>query len=219
MDPISVVDAAEALGVSPRRVRQLIAAGDVPAVRVGRSWLVDGSAVHVERPAGRPWSARMAWAVLAVACGREPNGLPAPRASEAKRRFRERGLLELAPRLRSRARVRRFYVHPSVIADLSVDGRLVRGGVSAAPDVDADIAVANELEGYVRASDVRDLVSHYGLIEPHERPNVCFRVVEDDLFPFGQEAVAPPAVVAVDLLDSSDDRVRRAGEALVGELL
>ena len=55
--------------------------------------------------------------------------------------------------------------------------------------------------------------------ERSERANVVFRVVEDQSWPFPEGAVvAPPAVVAVDLLESEDERSRRAGAELLQRL-
>jgi len=58
MSVVSVVDAAEALEVSPRRVRQLIADGHLRANRVGRSWVIERSDLDrlVVGVTGRPWS-------------------------------------------------------------------------------------------------------------------------------------------------------------------
>jgi len=56
MDLLTTNETAHALGISPRRVRQLIRAGMLPAVRVGRDWGIRASAVagYCPRPTGRP---------------------------------------------------------------------------------------------------------------------------------------------------------------------
>lgn len=41
--------AAQVLGVTPRRIRQLVAAGHLPARRAGRTWLVDRCAVELRK--------------------------------------------------------------------------------------------------------------------------------------------------------------------------
>lgn len=46
---IDTARAGDLLGVSARRVRQLVAAGDLPARRAGRTWLVDRCAVELRR--------------------------------------------------------------------------------------------------------------------------------------------------------------------------
>lgn len=49
---ITTADAAQRLGVSDRRVRQLIRSGLLPAVRLGRDWLIEPAALA--QVAGRP---------------------------------------------------------------------------------------------------------------------------------------------------------------------
>jgi excisionase family DNA binding protein len=55
-DPLSVTQAAARLGITPGRVVQLIARGDLPAERLGRMWLLDPQvvAVFTPRPTGYP---------------------------------------------------------------------------------------------------------------------------------------------------------------------
>lgn len=56
MAPLTTAEAAEALGVTPQRVRALIAAGRLKADKVGRDWLIappDLEAVRIRR-SGRP---------------------------------------------------------------------------------------------------------------------------------------------------------------------
>src|SRR5262249_61695412 len=90
MEYLSVADAAHALQVSPRRVRQLLAARSLPGVRIAGRWLVSPAAVeHRNRSqpaAGRPLSSTSAWQVLAA---------PSPAADE---------LTALSPPLAFRAR-------------------------------------------------------------------------------------------------------------------
>jgi excisionase family DNA binding protein len=54
---ITVAEAANRLGLRPRRVQQLIASGALPAAKLGRDWLIEDSALatvsHRRRP-GRP---------------------------------------------------------------------------------------------------------------------------------------------------------------------
>lgn len=56
----TTTSAAEALGVSKRRVRQLIELGRLKATKHGRDWLIDGASVEElrgqDRKAGRPKS-------------------------------------------------------------------------------------------------------------------------------------------------------------------
>src|SRR3978361_873802 len=80
---ISGPDAADALGLSPARVRLLAANGGLPAPQVGgglggRAGGV-GSGVEKRRSrgsaGGRPFAPRNAWAVLSLASGDEVDGV------------------------------------------------------------------------------------------------------------------------------------------------
>lgn len=55
---ITTRQAAERLGISPRRIRQLIKSGQLSATKAGRDWLIDSdsldSLVKVHRRVGRP---------------------------------------------------------------------------------------------------------------------------------------------------------------------
>ena len=215
---MAVGDAAERLGLSERRVRQMLADGVLRGERIGRSWVVEQSAIDAiadERPSvGRPWQPRSAWALLAVAGGDEAEGSAVERF-RARDRLAEHGLAGLVGRLSARAVVRRFYAHPAVLDDLVGADDVVPGGISAARMHGADVIAAGVVEAYVKASMVDVLVDRYALDERAERPNVIFRVVDDELWPFAAgERFAPWPVVAVDLLESEDARSRRAGAQL-----
>jgi hypothetical protein len=94
---------------------------------------------------------------------------------------------------------------------LKDDDRLVLSGVSAVRHYSADLIAGDEIEGYVKASGLEDIVHEYGLIVS-SRPNVQLRSVDDDCWPFDDGIrVAPSSVVAIDLFDSSDPRSHRAG--------
>lgn len=53
---LTTLQAAERLGISPRRIRVLITTGRLPAQRLGRDWLIDERdlAAVRERKPGRP---------------------------------------------------------------------------------------------------------------------------------------------------------------------
>lgn len=53
---LSTSEAAAALGVSPRRVLQLIADGRLRAKRIGRDYVIEAKALRAvrDRPNGRP---------------------------------------------------------------------------------------------------------------------------------------------------------------------
>ena len=74
----------------------------------------------------------------------------------------------------------------------------------------------DRFEGYVKAADLAELVSRFGLDGKAERPNVLLRSVGESVWPFApDQQFASRAVLAVDLLESGDPRSRRAGAALL----
>ncbi len=214
-------DAAAVLGVSSRRVRQMLAHGTLPGQRVGRTWVVNRADLeplrHRRPPVGRPWQPASAWALLAMASG-QAAALSASQRSRARQRL-ESGLEHFLGRLAVRAEPRRYYAHPSVVDVLGNEAGVVLSGVSAANHYQLDVVAVDEFEGYVRSSILPALVNRLALDERSERPNVVLRVVEDGLWPFSpDEKVAPAPVVAVDLLEAGDGRSRRAAAQLLQSL-
>ncbi len=51
---VTVPVAASELGITPRGVRRLIADGTIPAIRVGRDWLISEAAVTAARDRQKP---------------------------------------------------------------------------------------------------------------------------------------------------------------------
>jgi len=228
--PLSVVlcnmkgisEVAEELGLSARMVRNLVAHGQLPGERVGRSWVINDSDLRRfqerRRPSGRPWQPSSAWALLAqVASDLEVEISPVQR-SRARQRLADVGIAGLLPQLRNRAIEHRYYAHPSALRRIADEPGVVLAGVSAAPHVGADlIDIANELDVYVDEAQVQRLVQKYALEANSDRPNLFARVVRDRDWPFpAGMRVAPLAVVAVDLLEHGDPRASRAGRVLAG---
>jgi excisionase family DNA binding protein len=58
--PITTKEAADRLGVSPARVRQLVLAGNLPAEKFGRDLMIKASDLKLveDRPMGRPPKAK-----------------------------------------------------------------------------------------------------------------------------------------------------------------
>ena len=219
MKVLSVAQAAEELGVSPRRVLQLLAAGHLRGEQLGWGWALDQSDVDRLRNhrgvAGRPWSPASAWAVLALANGDQPHGSPVER-SRARQRLAQHGLAGLVDRLRARAEAQRFYAHPAVLERLILAKGVVRGGVSAASEHDAGLIAHDLVEAYVARRRLPAMADRYALDPDGERPNVLLHVVEDVVWRFADDAsVASWPVVAVDLIEADDERSQRAGRELI----
>lgn len=224
---LSVAEAAERLGVSPQRVRAMIRDGGLDAAKMGHSWFISADSVANRqrggvRP-GRLLTPRNAWAMLFLNSGeshleREASKWLSPwmRWYLTNRAKRE-DWSTLAPRLRRRASTHRLRAHPSDLPRLAAEEDVVRTGVSAAQDHSLDVAAPGILEAYVPARRLPRLRKKY-LLEPSVSPNVILHVVEDH-WPFARDcAVAPALVAALDLLDSDDQRSRRAAKRFLAKL-
>ena len=221
-DHVSVAEAARALGVSDRRIRALIRAGALAAQHVGGRWLVSRADVEQRarrrgRP-GRPLGERNAWALVARLSGAEWPELTPWDRSRLKQRLARRSLLSLADELRDRAEPHLFRGDERVLERLRDDSDIVLSGVNAAAAYGVDIRAPGVVEAYVDRDRLRDLVYRYAL-RPAEiaEANVVLRVVDESV-PRARQGVAPVAAVALDLLESSDDRSRRAGRELARHL-
>lgn len=221
-DHVSVADAARALDVSDRRIRALIRAGALAAQHVGARWLVSRADVerrarHRGRP-GRPLGERNAWALIARLSGAEWPELSPWDRSRLKQRLARRSLLSLADELRDRAELHLFRVDERVLARLREDPGIVLSGVNAAAEYGVDIRAPGVVEAYVDRDDLDDLIYRYAL-RPAEiaDANVVLHAVDESV-PRARQGVAPVAAVALDLLESPDDRSRRAGRELARRL-
>ena len=217
VDGLQVAEAAQELDLSVQRIRALLASGVLRGDKVAGRWFVDAESIerwrHRRDARGRPLSANNAWAVLFAFSGREPDWLSPWDKSRLGKRLAEDWRC-LIPRLQNRAEVRTFYVHPSQISRMSSDRRLVLGGISAGKSGGSKVIGHDELEAYVRESDLARVISRYKLAKSG-RPNVVLHVVSGR-WPFRQGArSAPPAVVAMDLIESGDPRSMREGKSLM----
>lgn len=200
MEMAPLAQAAKRLGVSDGHVRRLIANGELRAKKFGRSWAVDVASVNERLAAkpdrGRPPGPKVAWALL---CGAgadliEVDDLP-----------------KMAVQVRRRANERRFRVLPSKLPDLRSDPEVVVSGAAGAASHGAAVA-SDDLDIYVRRSDLFSVMELYKLRPAVDDANVVVRVVDDVVWPFDGEQVAPPLVCALDAFERLDRRA--AHEAL-----
>jgi excisionase family DNA binding protein len=200
---VGVKDVAAQLGVSDRRVRQLIDAGVLPARRVSGRLLVEETAIPRSRPVGRPMSPRIAWAFISMLSGDADDMAVSLRELsrlEDKRRLlvthRAPALL-LRSWLTRRARLVRLATPPADIEDLIADPRVIPSGIS---DPRSGLSAGRELEGYVRPADVGPLMFEYLMAEVGAA-NVWLHVAERPL-----SRPAPLGLVIADLADHDGPR-------------
>ena len=134
---IAVPDAAERLGVSEPRVRQLLASGDLAGRRLGRSWLVSAESVarlqQNRRLPGRPLGPRRAWGLLDILAGGEAAWLTSSARSQLKasmRRLAGADADEWRAALRGRSQVLACQAHPAAIPRLLSHQRVLPAGLA-----------------------------------------------------------------------------------------
>lgn len=219
---ISASEAAQILGVSARRVRQLLDGGELEAEVIGGHAVFDADSVYrrlEHRPLpGRPLSPELAWAVLAVLSLDELSWEDALRSAAPDRRLRHRLVHQLnSPRdarewrqlLRRRADSERCWAHPSVISDLLADPWVSAGRARAAAEYGFDVSPGDEAYAYVSRGRVGELEKRYEL-EPDSHGGVELMIYDE-----GQQVArpvpghpVPVAAAVVDMLDSNDARLQ-----------
>lgn len=221
MGSVSVAQAAERLGVSVPRIHQRIADGSLVAERIGSQWVVDERSlgrVRERRKAGRPLSARSAWAVIAAsASSRGParirqqlDRLLEPAAELAADEEAASDLaVSLRSMLRNRAERRLCRAAPPDLADLERDERwamlvdLGAGGIASA-----------DVEGYLGESDVDGLLGDYLLVDADRDANVVLHVIPDGQDPHPGSALR----LAADLAEHRGPREESRAAALLHEI-
>lgn len=202
MASLTTSEAAAQLGISPERIRVIIANGELEVDRRGAINLVDTEAVtrygH-NRPMhrGRPLSQATAWHTIRL---NHPLDTDNP---DRQRR-----------RLRPRAQFGRYRYTPERYNDIVSDDRLVIssrsaaltsgvGGFEALPDDPRTPTVT-----YVRNRDLSSVVEAHRLRRTNNRATLVLAMVHDDLWPFtpGQRYVD----LGVAWLDLEDERDRAA---------
>lgn len=222
----SVAKAAHRVGVQPRRVRALLAAHEITGLRVGGAWLVEQDSVDrwaaCGRKGGRPWNPANTWTALALLDGVAEGDArlqvlasPATQRRIQKRLGPDPVITDLAALFRRRATAHRLSAHPSAVARLAADPRIVRTAASSAAEHQLDLVEVGRVEAYVAARSLVDVRDEYALEDDlgGER-NVLLRVVPDP-WPFPPHtSVAGAAPVVLDLLDSADVRSTKAAVEL-----
>lgn len=217
-DWISAAEVARRLRVNEARVRALIARGALPGKKVANRWLVPIAALRssgvAERVAGRPFSPENAWGLLFLASGRAAEWLSPVERARLKARLNA-PKFPLASRFRRRANVKYLRGDQRALQKIVADDKFIRSGVSAVDDHQVDLVAPGVVEGYLPRERLAKLSYEHALREVSENAaNLIVREV-DQHWPFKSDRVAPEAVVAVDLIDSADQRSRRAGSELL----
>ena len=155
----------------------------------------------------------MAWAVILLASGEDTAANDVAGRDRYSQRMRawlrDHPLQENAPRLRARAEVEEFDVHPSEQGRILDRLDVLATGISAA-DMVGVLGSASEVEVYAPAGHRKLIVDEHALL-PGTGP-VRVRWVPDDIWlrlDRPGDRRAPRAAILLDLLESDEPRARR----------
>jgi excisionase family DNA binding protein len=193
---MTVTQASDALGIHPTQIRLLIRRGDLAGERLGAQWVIPRA--ELERfatraaLAGRLFSPRIAWSVIAALEGVTPSWTLTREERARVRNYAERPLDSLFGRLGGRGRTERLSVGPGGLERVPSDLRWVRGtaALQKAPGV-----------VYTTEDDLEALFDASNAVLDAAQPNLLLRVVADKWWPFGEEgggASAWPTVLTLD---------------------
>lgn len=216
---ISPAGAAQQLGISPRRVYELAKANRLVSIRLGGRLLIAAHSVDAlaggGQRVGRPLSPRRAWGLILLASGEDPHALDPVTKSKLRRMLRERNLWSIRARLSGRAAKQGLRAHPSDLRRIDADPALVRTGPRFAHEAGIPLVASDATsEYYVDPKTAALLISRYRLSSSSD-PNVIFRVVSAEVWPWLSHAVAPRVAVALDVAEDGDARSRNAAQSVL----
>jgi excisionase family DNA binding protein len=224
VETMTTREASERLGITQVSIRQLVKSGQLSAAgTAGRTLLLDRSSVERLAAAGtrqgRPWTAKTAWAALALLSGQNPTWISASEKSRLKSRLRHLDAGAVAQLARAKDKTLRYRASADGLAALT--GHLIASGATAMRDeltahtfgMSGGGGIA---EGYVMAGDAQALADAFGLVEDPDGNAIIHEVDLAEPFADGR---APVAAIAVDLMGSLATRERSAGQRVINELL
>lgn len=217
---MTLADAAERLGVSPRQAQRLAATGVL--TRAAGTTVTSQSVVTVMalRPRRsritRAWSEQTAWAALALLPGRDDlaRGIGQAQVSRLRARLRDATPESLAASLRNRASVHRYEAHPSALARLAAKVTAPSTGDDAGALTRSS---TTRVDGYVTTADLGPLTMDFALAPAFGSPNVVLRA--SDHPHLNVIAQASAALLGADLAESTDPRERSEGLRLLADAL
>lgn len=223
---IAVKEAAQRLGVSESRIRQLLVAGDLNGRRIGRAWLVDSHDVArlqgQQRRSGRPVGPKRAWAIVDLLSGGNAPWLSYSERSQVRSyaaRLDEPSADEWRSILRGRSELRAVRAHPAAVARLGQFDHVLLAGPAEAVRRGFDLVALGEPrpEFYMPLDEWRHIARSLAL-QPSHDANLIIRHPMI-IWPFEDRDAIPDAAIAADLLQSAEPRAARAGQVRLNELL
>ncbi|MCW3767788.1 MULTISPECIES: helix-turn-helix domain-containing protein [Paenarthrobacter] len=224
LNGLTVTEVAEMLGITRASVHDLLRSGQlITSGRTAHSLVIDRSSVErltaTGTRRGRAWTARIAWAALAILSGQNPTWISASEKSRLKKRLSTLDAHAVSILARNKDRTFRYRATPDALLALS-DYLIASGATAMRDETTAETfgmtGGSGIAEGYVMAGDARALANSFGLAEDPEGNAVIHEVELEEPFAEGR---APIAAVAVDLMRSLAIRERSAGQRVIEELL
>jgi hypothetical protein len=222
-----VSQAAAELGVSRRRVRELVNADQLAARKPGHEVLVDAVAVRhrarsLAQGSRRPLSPKMAWAVLWLLDGHRPSWISAAELVRA-RLYAKRPVGQLPQLLARRADHIPARMLPQARRQAAVLSQVAIGGAHAAIAHGSDLVVPDDavMIFYASPAGYEQLRGLRGVRWGERDANVSVRLVrpsslsEVALGELLDGQVVPASVAAADLLDEHDERAARVAIQLL----
>jgi len=215
MDLVETRRAAEQLGVTSRRVQQLVADGSL--VQPARG-LIDATSLARYRAPGdvrrtRGWQAPTAWAAIALLEGRAAPWIGERQSARLRARLRTLDCATLVMLARHRAVEHVYRAHPSARGPLAAS-------LLTLAEVEArlGLAGADQVSGYLATIDLVATVERFALKED-PTGDVVLRVVDFDWRTVRSVAAGSVVVAALDLAGSADVRERSMGLGELGRVL
>jgi excisionase family DNA binding protein len=223
---IAVRDAAQRLGLSESRIRQLLIAGDLNGRRIGRAWLVDSEDVArlqgQQRRSGRPVGPKRAWAIIDLLSGGSAPWLSYSERSQVRSyaaRLEEASPDEWRSTLRGRSELRPVRAHPAAVARLGQFDHVLLAGPAEAVRRGFDLVAVGEPrpEFYMPISEWGHIARSLALQPSHDANLIIRHPLM--VWPFEDRDAIPDAAIAADLLHGAEPRAVRAGQLRLNELL
>lgn len=205
--------AAQLLGVSSRRVNQLVDTGDIikPSRGLYDRLSIERHLASRRDAAGRGWDTTTAWAAIALLSGPglRPDWLSERSTYRLEANLRVITATDLVAKARHRARIHVYAGHPSV-------AKRIRGAVIARDWSIVGLAgeTGDSVDGYVGAEELASVVEQYALVASTSG-NISLRVTTFDMKTVRALVKASDVLVALDAAGSVDARARGVGERVL----
>lgn len=217
---LTALQAARNLSVSVDAIYMYIARNELPASRVGNTWLIPAEAVELRlargSAGGRRFTAAHAWGLLYLSEEMEPAWLDRHARWRLRRYLQTHALRDLRAKLVNRGRPRAYRVHPGMLVRLRDDPSLMLTGVTGASELRFGlIGGEDRVDAYVDAGHLEAVVRRHHL-RPSGNANVVLRIVPSFGWVWPPARVAPISAIALDLLDDPEPRAQQVGGELLG---